>query len=402
MPSRSANASIKGYMYQFIHTIKDILDNEDHAVNIVEGIEDLDIRNGSEETLIQYKYHELRNFNNSLVAKPIGLMFNNFIGKSGKYKYRLAIFMDDKLPNIDISRLQDILALKSTQDHILSENIKFCSDSEKIEDFLRFFEWTKTEKYIDVESKIIEQLIGDFYISKEEAETVYLPNAIKKIIDLGIQNDVEKRKIKTLDFKNYLTSKKAVSDIAFISRLYGETKAVQQISQRMKQDGCKKNNMDIVMSFDDGTRYKLENLIISIAKAYFYKGNKKDYRPITFIINESFELKRKIAKIIYDCNEAIIFNDGYEDYYFCKEVFNSKVITTSSPQRGKVNDVNYNFRILSKETFLNNKDNIKLNNGILVTVGTIDERISEIFSRTYHLGSLKNCSIMDIIGGCNG
>ena len=40
-------------MYQFIHTIKDILDNEDYIVNIIEGIEDLDILNGNETILVQ-------------------------------------------------------------------------------------------------------------------------------------------------------------------------------------------------------------------------------------------------------------------------------------------------------------------------------------------------------------
>lgn len=399
MSSRSADASIRGYMYQFIHTIKDILDNEDDAENIVEGIEDLDIRNSSEEILIQYKYHELQHFTNSLVAKPIGLMFDHFIDVSGKYKYRLAIFMNDKLPNIDIDRLKDILALKSAQDYISKDNIKYCSDYDKIEGFLKFFEWTKTSKYKDVESEIIKQMVSTFHISIDEAEIVYLPNAINKIIDLGIQKDVEKRKIKTSSFKKYLISKKTITDIAFISRLYGVNKAVQQILQRMKKDGCKKNNTDIVISLDDGARYKLENLILDIAKAYFYRGNKNDYRPITFIVNSTFELKKKIAKRIYDSNEIIIFNDGYEDYFFCKEVFNSKAITTNSPQRSKVNDVNYNFKIISKETFLSNKDNIKINNGILVTVGEIDESISEFFSKIYHLGSLENSSIVDILGG---
>lgn len=402
MANRSASASIKGYMYQFIHTIKDILDNEDYIVNIIEGIEDLDILNGNEIILVQYKYHELQNFTNSRVAKPIGLMFNNFIDKKENYKYRLAIFMDDELPEIDISRLKDILALKSAQDYISHENIKYCSDNDEIKKFLRVFEWEKTERYIDVESKIIKQLVNAFKISKEEAETVYLPNAIKKIIDLGIQNDEENRRIKTSDFKSFLNSKKAVSDISFMSRLHGESQAIKLILQRMKQDGCKKNNMDIVISFDDGTRYQLEELIINIAKVYFYRGNKSDYRPVTFIVNESSKVKKKIAEIICNSNETIIFNDGYEDNYFCKEVFNIKPITTNTPQRGKVNDVNYNFKILSKDTFLDNKEGIKFNNGILITVGKANENIVRKFHRIYHLGNLENCSIMDIIGGCNG
>lgn len=402
MANRSASASIKGYMYQFIHTIKDILDNEDYMVNIIERIEDLDILNGSETILVQYKYHELQKFTNSLVAKPIGLMFNNFIDKREDFKYRLAIFMDDELPEIDINRLKDILALKSAQDYISHENIKYCSDKYEIKKFLKVFEWKKTESYLDIETRIIKQLVNIFKISKEEIETVYLPNAIKKIIDLGIQKDEENRKVKTSDFKSFLHSKKTILDISFISRLHGESQAVKLILQRMKQDGCKKNNMDVVISVDDVTRYQSEELIINIAKAYFYRGNKNDYRPVTFIVTKSSEVKKKIAEIICKSNDPIIFNDGYEDNFFCKEVFNINPITTNTPQRGKVNDVNYNFKILSKDTFLDNKKDIKFNNGILVTVGKIDENIVKKFHKSYHLGNLENCSIMSIIGGYNG
>jgi len=80
MSNRSAEASIKGYNYQFLHTVKDILENKsDTYENIIEGIEDLDIVKENSRDLIQYKYHEEQSYQNSRVAKPIALMFNYFI-----------------------------------------------------------------------------------------------------------------------------------------------------------------------------------------------------------------------------------------------------------------------------------------------------------------------------------
>ncbi|MCE2706244.1 MAG: hypothetical protein LW807_04130 [Proteobacteria bacterium] len=48
--NRSADASIKGYNYQFLHSIKDILESESDAVHTVEGIEDLDIDTNDSRT----------------------------------------------------------------------------------------------------------------------------------------------------------------------------------------------------------------------------------------------------------------------------------------------------------------------------------------------------------------
>ena len=108
MSSRSAEASIKGYNYQFLHTIKDILENEpDTDVCTVEGIEDFDIEKDSEKDLIQYKYHEYQSFTNTRVAKPISLMFKYF--KDNQHEvinYKLFIYLNDEnLPGKTVEKI---------------------------------------------------------------------------------------------------------------------------------------------------------------------------------------------------------------------------------------------------------------------------------------------------------
>ena len=59
MRSRAADAPIKGYFYQFDHTIIQILSaSHMDAEVVVEGIEDIDLEDNGVQTFIQCKYYE--------------------------------------------------------------------------------------------------------------------------------------------------------------------------------------------------------------------------------------------------------------------------------------------------------------------------------------------------------
>ena len=77
---RSAISTIKGYFYQFDKSILEILEqsNETDMVTI-EGIEDIDIENSDERNFIQCKYYEKTDFDNSIIRKPIQLMFRHYL-----------------------------------------------------------------------------------------------------------------------------------------------------------------------------------------------------------------------------------------------------------------------------------------------------------------------------------
>ena len=72
MSSRTAEATIKGYYYQFDTSILKLLElpNDTDSI-VVEGIEDIDISTASEQTAIQCKYLSRPKFINSSVREPI-------------------------------------------------------------------------------------------------------------------------------------------------------------------------------------------------------------------------------------------------------------------------------------------------------------------------------------------
>src|SRR5450830_488922 len=80
MRTRAADATIKGYYYQFATSILQLLDLQfDTDAITVEGIEDIDIKTTTETTAIQCKYLSMPRLINSVVRKPIILMLDHFV-----------------------------------------------------------------------------------------------------------------------------------------------------------------------------------------------------------------------------------------------------------------------------------------------------------------------------------
>lgn len=94
MNNRSANVTIKGYFYQFDHSIIQLLSapNSDAAV-LVEGIEDIDLVDGDDGVLIQCKYYEGTEYNHSVIKDAVIQMLRHFHSdgckSSQKLKYRI-------------------------------------------------------------------------------------------------------------------------------------------------------------------------------------------------------------------------------------------------------------------------------------------------------------------------
>ncbi|MCP8647834.1 hypothetical protein NKX15_02815 [Streptococcus suis] len=78
--TRSANETIKGYFYQFDTAILKLLEEENEdAIIVVEGVEDVDIEKDNGSQFIQCKYYEKTSFNNGLIKGPIREMYKHFL-----------------------------------------------------------------------------------------------------------------------------------------------------------------------------------------------------------------------------------------------------------------------------------------------------------------------------------
>lgn len=409
MSERSAEASIKGYNYQFLHTIKDILETaSDTSECTVEGIEDFDIEKDNEKDLIQYKFHEEQSFINSRVAKPIALMFKYFrTHQTEVINYKLFIYLtDENLPDKTVEKITDILKIKESRKILSESDTEITKDkvdllSSLIEIFVESFSWKLTKKYVELENELVETFRSSFGVTTEESKILYLSNAIKIINDLAIKPDGE-RGITKKKFIDKLKSYEKILFSSIIFRTQGYDKLKKLYKKQKNLLNIKKYTSNYIVQCNNIHRDNLAQIIVDLSKKFCYYNNKSDYRPITFVINCPIDEYNKFKKSIYlyiqSIDEIIKLNDGFEDYTFNIKVFNEKVLKSTNAGGGKFNKVSFNFKLIHQSVFRNNFDQISFSNIGLFILDNSESILSNITEKQFYLNNLSSTQIIEIIG----
>ncbi|MGT2910111.1 hypothetical protein ACVR1I_00150 [Streptococcus cameli] len=395
---RQANSAILGYSYQFLHTIKDMLSGGEEEKFLLEGIEDLDVIKSDEIDLIQYKYHEEKNLSNSLVAKPITLMYNHFLQhENSSYKYRLFIKGKNNNFEINVSNFQKMFKIKASKEHqITTKNDEGkivpdedYQDSCKINSFISKFELQEVPDFEALEKEVIALIRDTLNISDKESECQVYPFAYKWVNEKSRQKEKSNRWTTKVEFINELCSTKKQNDFSLMKRLYGEKIVVKKIKEELKNKNVKKNSVDHVFVINNHDSHDTAQLITNLVKKFTYRENKNDIRVPLFIVENMSNLKKEIVTISRTENLALVFNDGFEDYGFDQSVFNREYIVTGNP---KILKTNYNFKIISKQTYLEKKIELK-NPAYFFIRETIEVENS---SKVFLLNGLENNSILSI------
>jgi len=406
--NRSAEASIKGYNYQFLHTIKDILENEDESFeNTIEGIEDLDIVKENSSDLIQYKYHEEQSYTNSKVAKPIALMFKHCLAnQSANIKYKLFIFLNTpSLPNITTDKITNILKTKEARKILSSTDIELTSEAiddyhDDITNFISKFSWKLTQKYAELELDIISSFENIAVLGNEEAKIIYLTNAIKIINDLAIQSDSSNRIITKRALLSKLDLCKNILYSAYILREKGFDRYKQIFKKRKTVLNIKKNSSTHIVHLHNINRKNINSFIIDLVKKFCYKNNKSDLIPVVFIISSDHNKYKNFKTSLYKYidQNLILVNDGTEDYTFNINLFNSKPLIGKNQAGNKINYTSFNFKLLSEEVYENHLSDIKFSNPSLFILDSKESSLSSLTEKQFYLNGLDNNQILELIG----
>lgn len=229
--SRAAISTIKGYFYQFDKSILEILEqsNETDMVTI-EGVEDIDIENSDERNFIQCKYYEKTDFDNSIIRKPIQLMFRHYLEnrtdpKDKNFTYRLYGYYNkgnEKLLELTTENLRTYFLdfskygvidesgnsnyqIKNKKGEVIFEETV---EDDDIEDFKNhLFIDIKADSYENQIEKIKSKIQNDLSdYSEEDIELIYF-NALKIIKDLACEHNIEKRQISKKEFWDRIKTK---------------------------------------------------------------------------------------------------------------------------------------------------------------------------------------------------
>jgi hypothetical protein len=211
MSNRSANATIKGYFYQFDHTIQRLLEAvAPQSSVVVEGIEDIDLDDEDNSALVQCKYYEGTEYNHSVIKDAVIAMLRHFHSKgcptTQEFRYRIYGYYkngQDKLPaTFDLDFLKKNFLTyehKKTIHHVHSELGITDSQLESFRDLLDID--VRAPSYEEQQKRIAKLLVAQIPGCKpEDAEVFYYPNAINAIQALAIQADAKDRKITKAKF----------------------------------------------------------------------------------------------------------------------------------------------------------------------------------------------------------
>jgi len=216
--NRSAHATIKGYFYQFDHTIVRILDGTTPQSSIiVEGIEDIDLDDGDNSAFVQCKYYEGSEYNHSVIKEAVIQMLKHFHGEGcpagQKIKYRIYGHYkggQKKLPAaFDLNFLKkNFLTYKhNKKTHEVHKELNV--NDIQLSNFNNLLEIDLYAPSYDVQqNNVIKLLVSQIPgCNSEDAKVFYYPNAINVIQSLAIQSDENKRKITKKSFVSRVNRK---------------------------------------------------------------------------------------------------------------------------------------------------------------------------------------------------
>lgn len=268
--SRTAESTIKGFLYQFQKTIKEILQADYDSEITVEGIvEDVDVNhmNGS-STAIQCKYHEsVETFTTSLIYKPILQMAEHFANNpTADIEYRLYVHVPSQpnsVRNITDTELSEALASTNrTLQSIISRIPTFTH-----QDFLAKLT-LEFAPSIDDLAEEIKEILGEISIPNSDVESILYPNSINHIARLSCNDSAQERTIDRLAFENLLAS----SNSTAISRWTLALKTKKQLlSSKKKQliqslsintrERCVYISKEQLLDFDDKIVVFINNFV---------------------------------------------------------------------------------------------------------------------------------------------
>lgn len=209
--NRSANATIKGYFYQFDHTIERLLKSiTPQSSVVVEGIEDIDLEDGDNSALVQCKYYEGTEYNHSVIKDAVIQMLRHFHSRgcpvAQEFRYRLYGHYksgQDKLPaTFDLDFLKMNFLTYEHKKIIHQIHSELGVTDIQLENFRELLDIdVRAPSYDEQQTQIAKLMVAQIPGCKaDDAETFYYPNAINVIQALAIQADAKHRKITKSQF----------------------------------------------------------------------------------------------------------------------------------------------------------------------------------------------------------
>lgn len=357
--SRVADSTIKGFLYQFNLTLKNLFELPSDKEIQVEGIiEDIDILSNDDITAIQCKYHESQEkFKLSSIYKPVLQMLKNYSLKpDSKIKYILYAFfpsLSEGSYNLTKENLVEMLNtnnldyicnyivfIKPCADQeiktLIEKTNKTIDDKKKIKEYYdknsievscdldlflaSKFKFEIGKSYQRIEDEVKQLLINEQF-SPDDVKDIFYPNAIQKIAEISTIR-VDKNRIinKKWLIENLKKTKKTA--ITRWTKELTDYKNLLKTRRKQLSFNLNENYRKRCFIIDDTGIENFDDNIVIFLKDYtnMYCKKVKLHRPATFCIHNY--TKNKVDDLVSRLYaKDVIAENGYRGNLFFKDAF---------------------------------------------------------------------------------
>lgn len=333
---RTANYTIKGFLYQFNVTLEKILKSNNEDQICIEGIvEDIDVYDGEGIEAFQCKYHETQeNFTLSLIYKPILFMlFDFFKNDSKNVKYRLYIHAPNIPENYQLTKedIDKILKNKNKDYKKILVEINNILIEDKILKFLENFKIIAGKSKEELEEELHNLLKEELSFNLKDVQDIFYPNVIERIAEISAIREIEKRKVTKNEILSDLRKKKSTA-ITRWTRELKNYKELLSIRKKQLKDNLSENNRKRYFIFNSSKIKDFDELIVVFIKKfvdkYSHKINLHRKLPIFWIIDYKKENLEKLVSRLY--KKEIISTTGYIGNEFHKNYFLREPMTRNN------------------------------------------------------------------------
>ncbi|PIH57519.1 hypothetical protein [Paenibacillus sp. LK1] len=287
--------AVKGFLYQFDMTIKEVLKNPLQDV-LFEQVQDISY----EDFIIQVKHKESQVYSPSKIKKPI-IQLLDLHKENDRKKYRLHCYFKNTVRHtkkLSINELDIILSDKSSAYSVPQKN-KF------IESFILCY----TDDFVTQFDEVITMIKSQYGLRDNESAIIHHAMIRSHLLQLAINKDKEKRYINKLKLDVYVEdAKKLFFDLGY-SNYLGKEKYERYLKSKYFTVGLNLFNLQrlFIIDFED----EIDNSIILTIMARIiskYKRSSKSPPPIFCFRKLSKDRIDKLKQLIFDNGEK--FNDG--------------------------------------------------------------------------------------------
>jgi hypothetical protein len=271
--TRSAESTIKGFLYQFHKTAAEIISADEADVLTVEGIiEDIDIQSADDATIaIQCKYHEsASSYTPSIIYKPLLQMAVHDSNNHGtKCRYRIFIHIPNQAQQVRQITDAELAGARQSTDSKLTKIIEKIGAGFDVDSFRSRTEIEFGPSLLSLESELKTKL-AELAIPNADVDTILYPNAINFVSRLATGSTPSDRETSRTRFKHFLASTHETAISRWTLALRDRKKVLDAKRAQLRQH-LSQNTRKRYLYFEPKQLHDFEDGIIIFIKNFLAK-----------------------------------------------------------------------------------------------------------------------------------